>query len=76
MSASQRYSPEARQQSMWMVFDYEADCRCGPYQHLESMEFATLEWIDWFNHRRLLDPIDNVPPAERGVLYYQEQSQA
>ena len=31
---------------------------------VETVEFATLEWVDWFNHRRLLEPIGNIPPAE------------
>ena len=34
------------------------------------MEFATLEWVDWFNNRRLLEPIGNVPPAEAEARYY------
>jgi transposase InsO family protein len=38
--------------------------RRGPWRRLEHVEFATLEWIDWFNTRRLLEPIGNVPPAE------------
>jgi putative transposase len=33
------------------------------------VEFATLEWVDWFNHRRLLEPIGNIPPAEAEALY-------
>jgi putative transposase len=37
---------------------------------LEAVEFATLEWVDWFNHRRLLEPIGNIPPAEAEALYY------
>ena len=35
-----------------------------------SLEFATLEWVDWFNHRRLLQPIGNIPPAEAEERYY------
>ena len=38
-------------------------CR-GPWRGLEDVEFATLEWVDWFNNRRLLEPIGNIPPAE------------
>ncbi len=38
--------------------------RRGPWRSLEAVEFATLEWVDWFNHRRLLEPIGNIPPAE------------
>ncbi len=36
----------------------------------EAVEFATLEWVDWFNHRRLLEPIGNMPPAEAEDRYY------
>jgi len=37
---------------------------------LEAVEFATLEWVDWVNNRRLLEPIGNIPPAEAEVRYY------
>jgi transposase InsO family protein len=37
------------------------------------VEYATLEWVDWFNNRRLLEPIGNVPPAEFEKLYYTQQ---
>lgn len=37
--------------------------RRGPWRNLEAVEFATLEWVDWLNNRRLLEPIDNIPPA-------------
>ena len=42
----------------------------GPWRHLEAVEFATLEWVDWFNHRRLLEPIGDMPPAEYEARYY------
>ena len=38
--------------------------RRGPWKGLGEVEYATLEWVDWFNHRRLLEPIGYVPPAE------------
>jgi hypothetical protein len=38
--------------------------RRGPWRHIDAVEYATLEWVDWFNHRRLLEPIGNVPRAE------------
>jgi transposase InsO family protein len=41
---------------------------------LEAVEFATLEWVDWFNTRRLLAPIGYVPPAEYEARYYEEQA--
>ncbi|GKW47942.1 transposase [Halomonas sp. NCCP-2165] len=58
------------------LFKTEVIRRCGPWRHLEAVEFATLEWVDWFNHRRLLEPIGNMPPAEREALYYEQQGQA
>ena len=42
----------------------------GPWKTLDDVEYATLEWVDWFNHRRLLAPIGNVPPAEYEKMYY------
>jgi len=44
--------------------------RHGPWRRFEAVEFATLEWVDWFNHRRLLEPIGNIPPAEAEKQYY------
>ena len=41
----------------------------GPWRNLEDVEFATLEWVDWFNNRRLFGPIGNIPPAEFEALY-------
>lgn len=42
----------------------------GPWRSIEEVEFATLEWVDWFNNRRLLEPIGNIPPAEFEMAYY------
>jgi putative transposase len=44
----------------------------GPWRSFEAVEFATLEWVDWFNNRRLLQPIGNIPPAEAEERYYAE----
>ena len=44
-------------------------CR-GPWRSFEAVEYATLEWVDWFNHRRLLEPIGKIPPAEAEVRYH------
>jgi putative transposase len=41
-----------------------------PWRSLEAVEYATLEWVDWFNNRRLLEPIGHVLPAEAEVAYY------
>ena len=48
----------------------------GPWRHIEDVEFATLEWVDWFNHRRLLEPIGDVPPAELETAYYQQTEES
>ena len=48
----------------------------GPWRNLEDVEYATLEWGDWFNNRRLLEPIGNVPPAEFEMQYLQQQSES
>ena len=52
------------------LFKTEVIRRRGPWRHAEAVEFATLEWVDWFNHRRLLEPIGNIPPAEAEARYY------
>jgi putative transposase len=52
------------------LFKTEVVRRRGPWRSLEAVEFATLEWVDWFNHRRLLEPIGNMPPAEAEEQYY------
>ena len=44
--------------------------RRGPWRTLEAVEYATLEWVDWFNNRRLLEPIGHVPPAEAEAASY------
>ncbi len=44
--------------------------RRGPWRSLEAVEFATLEWVDWFNNRRLLSSIGNIPPAEAEAAYW------
>jgi transposase InsO family protein len=48
----------------------------GPWRGLDDLEFATLEWVDWWNHRRLLEPIGNIPPAEKEADYYRHNSPA
>jgi putative transposase len=57
------------------LYKTEVIHRRGPWRHLEAVEYATLEWVDWFNHRRLLEPIGNVPPAEFEASYHQSTGQ-
>lgn len=52
------------------LYKAEVIHRRGPWRNFEAVEFATLEWVDWFNHRRLLEPIGNIPPAEAERRYY------
>lgn len=54
------------------LFKAEVIRRRGPWRNAEAVEFATLEWVDWFNHRRLLEPIGNIPPAEAEARYYEQ----
>ena len=45
----------------------------APWKDRDQVEYATLEYVDWFNHRRLLEPIGNIPPAEREANYHRQQ---
>ncbi len=54
------------------LYKAEVIYRRGPWKNMEAVEYATLEWVDWFNHRRLLEPIGHVPPAELEAAYYRQ----
>jgi len=58
------------------LFKTEVIRRRGPWRSLESVEFATLAWVDWFNTRRLLEPIGYIPPAEYEARYYEQAAVA
>jgi len=53
------------------LYKAEVIHRRGPWRNFEAVEFATLQWVDWFNNRRLLEPIGNIPPAEAEQRYYE-----
>ncbi len=55
------------------LFKTEVIRRRGPWKSLEAVEFATLEWVDWFNNRRLLEPIGNIPPSEAEARFYADK---
>lgn len=57
------------------LYKAEVIHRRGPWRGLEAVEFATLEWVDWFNNRRLLEPIGNIPPAEAEARYYAQSEE-
>jgi transposase InsO family protein len=60
------------------LYKAEVIHRRGPWRSLEAVEYATLEWVDWYNNRRLLSSIGDIPPAEAEAAYYagMEQLQA
>jgi len=60
-------------ESVNALYKTEVIRRRGPWRSLEGVEFATLEWVDWFNNRRLLEPIGNIPPVEFEQAYYRHQ---
>ena len=43
----------------------------GPWRNIEEVEFATASWVEWFNNRRLMEPIGDIPPVEYEALYRQ-----
>jgi transposase InsO family protein len=55
------------------LYKTEVIWRRGPWRHAEAVEFATLEWVDWFNNRRLLGPIGEIPPVELEQAYYRSK---
>jgi putative transposase len=55
------------------LYKTEVIRRKGPWKNLDEVEYATLEWVDWFNHRRLLEPLGYIPPAEKEDMFYREQ---
>ena len=52
------------------LYKAEVIHRRGPWRSFEAVEYATLEWVNWFNTRRLLAPIGNIPPAKAEAAYY------
>ena len=58
------------------LFKAEIIHRRGPWKTREAVELATLEWVAWFNHHRLLEPIGYIPPAEAEENYWRQKRQA
>ena len=52
------------------LYKTEVIRRKGPWKTIDDVEYATLEWVDWFNNRRLLEPIGYIPPAEYETNYW------
>jgi len=58
------------------LYKTEVIHRRGPWRNRDAVEYATLEWVDWFNNRRLLEPIGNIPPAEFEAAYHRQQDES
>ena len=58
------------------LFKAEVIRPLGPWRTLEAVEFATLDWVDWFNTRRLLEPLGYLPPAEYEARHYKQAAVA
>ena len=56
------------------LYKTEVIDQLGPWQSVTAVELETLSWVDWFNNRRLLEPIGNIPPVEFEAVYDQEQA--
>lgn len=63
----------AMAETIFGLFKAEVIWPNGPWKNLEEVEFATLEWVEWFNNRRLLEPVGDIPPAEFEEMYYARQ---
>jgi len=63
-------SHDALAESIIGLYKTELIRKRGPWRGLDDVEYATLEWVDWFNHRRLFETIGHIPPAELEDLYY------
>jgi putative transposase len=59
----------AMAESIIGLFKSEVIHRRGPWRNLDQVEYAVLEWVDWWNHRRILEPLDYVPPMEYEAAY-------
>jgi transposase InsO family protein len=57
------------------LYKAEVIHRRGPWRTIDAVEYATLEWVDWFNNRRLLEPIGNIPPVELEMAYYRQHEE-
>ena len=64
----------AMAESIIGLYKTEAIWPRGPWKNLDQVEYATLEWVDWYNNRRLLEPIGNIPPAEFEAAYYEQEN--
>jgi putative transposase len=55
------------------LFKTEVIWRRGPWKTIDDVEYAVCEWVEWYNNRRLLEPIGDIPPAELEQAYYEQR---
>ena len=60
----------AMAESINSLYKAEVIHKNGPWRGLDDVERATLTWVDWFNNRRILEPIGDIPPVEYELMYY------
>ena len=63
-------------ETIFGLFKTEVIHRCGPWRNADEVEYAVLEWLDWFNNRRLLEPLGYATPSNFEKAYHQTQSTA
>jgi transposase InsO family protein len=64
----------AMAESVIGLFKAEVIHRLGPWKGLDDVEYATLDWVSWFNNKRLLEPLGYIPPVEYEQAYYHRQA--
>ena len=64
----------AMAESVIGLFKAEVIHRLGPWRGVEDVEFATFDWVAWFNGSHLFEPLGYVPPAEFEQAYYDRQT--
>jgi len=60
-------------ETIFGLYKTELIRRRGPWKGIDDVEYSTLEWVDWFNHRRLLEPVGDVPPAEFEAAHWRKE---
>ena len=60
-------------ESITGLYKTENICSRGPWKYIDDVEYATLEWEDWYSNKRFLGPLGDVPPAEFEAAYYEQE---
>ena len=71
-TAADRATDNALAETINGLYKTEVIRRRGPWRNIDAVEYATLDWVDWFNNKRLLESIGNIAPAELEKTYYEQ----